>query len=160
MQFDIKDTYKNLSFYGKGPYANYADRNYGSHVGLFKGDAKTMHYMYAYPEEYGNHTETRWFQLKNSRNKGVLIKAENTVNFSVLPYALYDLQEANHINELKERTVLSVQVDLKQQGLGGDDTWSKSAHPHEEYLIKPGTYNYSFYLVPVTSNVKPDKIKF
>ena len=160
MQFDIANTYKNLTYYGKGPHPNYSDRNYGSHIGLFTGDAKTMSYMYAYPEEYGNHTETRWFQLQNNKSKGVLVKGDKNISFSVLPYSIYNLQEANHINELVERNVLSVQVDLIQQGVGGDDTWSKKARPHKEYLINPGTYSYSFYLAPFSSKIKPERIKF
>jgi beta-galactosidase len=59
-----------------------------------------------------------------------------------------------------KRNVLSINVDLKQQGLGGDDTWSKRAQAHAAYLIKPGTYNYSFYLVPFTSKIKIENIKF
>ncbi|ARV16609.1 glycoside hydrolase family 2 TIM barrel-domain containing protein [Polaribacter sp. SA4-12] len=160
MQFDVVNSYNKLSYYGRGPQPNYSDRNSGAHVGLFSGNAKTMSYMYAYPEEFGNHTETRWFQLKNNRSKGVLVKGAQDLSFSVLPYSIYNLQEANHLNELKERTILSVQVDLIQQGVGGDDTWSPSAHPHDEYLIKPGSYKYSFYLVPFASTPKPEKIKF
>lgn len=159
MQFDISDQYKNLSYYGKGPHPNYSDRNYGSHVGLFSGNAKTMSYMYAYPEEYGNHTETRWFKLKN-KTAGVLVKGEANLSFSVLPYSIYNLQEAKHTNELIERDVLSVQVDLIQQGLGGDNTWTEKARPHREYLIEPGNYSYSFYLAPFTSKIKPAHIKF
>ncbi|MCL7764530.1 DUF4981 domain-containing protein [Polaribacter sp. Z014] len=160
MQFDISDAYKNLSYFGKGPHPNYADRNYGSHVGLYSGNAKTMSYMYAYPEEYGNHTETRWFKIQNNKSNGVLIKGDDLLSFSVIPYSTNNLQDANHINELIERDVLTVNVDLIQQGVGGDDTWTASAQSHEEYLIKPRSYNYSFYLVPFQSKVKPEIIKF
>jgi beta-galactosidase len=160
MQFDISNQYNNLTYYGKGPHPNYSDRNYGSHVGLFSGDAKTMSYMYAYPEEYGNHTETRWFQLQNKSTKGVLVKGDKNISFSVLPFSIYNLQEAKHTNELVERNVLSVQVDLVQQGVGGDNTWSEKARPHKEYLINPGTYSYSFYLAPFSSIIKPETIKF
>lgn len=160
MKFDITDTYKNLTYYGKGPHPNYQDRSYASHVGIYSGNAKTMSYQYAYPEEFGNHTETRWFKLQNTKNKGVLISSDDVLSFSVVPYSTENLQEANHLNELIERDVLTVNIDLIQMGVGGDDTWSPSAQPHEEYLIKPGTYKYSFYLVPFQAKVKPEQIKF
>ncbi|MHB0755494.1 beta-galactosidase, LacZ type [Polaribacter sp. M15] len=160
MQFDIANSYKNLTYYGRGPQPNYADRNFGAHVGLYSGNAFTISYMYVYPEEYGNHTDTRWFKLQDNQSKGILVKGEDNISFSVLPYSIYNLQNAKHTNELIERDVLSVQVDLIQQGVGGDDTWSKSAAPHNKYLIKPGAYAYSFYLVPFTSKIKPERVRF
>jgi len=160
MTFDISNTYRALSYFGKGPQANYQDRNYGSDVGLFSGDALTMSYDYAYPQEYGNHTETRWFKTENKAGKGVLITSETFLNFSVIPYSLQNLQDANHMNQLVDRDVLSVYIDLKQQGVGGDDTWTDRAQAHDKYLIKPGTYSHSFYLVPFSSKLKDENIRF
>jgi beta-galactosidase len=160
MQFDISDNYKNLTYFGRGPEPNYQDRNYGAHVGLYSGNAKTMSYQYAYPEEFGNHTETRWFKLQDNAKKGILIKGDDLLSFSVLPYSTQNLQEAKHLNELIDRDVLTVSTDLVQQGVGGDDTWSKRAQAHEGYLIPPGTYKYSFYLVPFQSKIQPEDIKF
>ncbi|AUP80591.1 glycoside hydrolase family 2 TIM barrel-domain containing protein [Flavivirga eckloniae] len=160
MTFDIANTYGNVTYFGKGPQPNYQDRNYGAEVGLYSGEAQTMSYDYAYPQEYGNHTGTRWFKVYNKSGKGVLVKGDGLLSFSVIPHSIENLQEANHINELKDRDVLSVNIDLKQMGVGGDDTWSKRAQAHEAYRIIPGTYNYSFYLVPFNSKVKAETIKF
>lgn len=160
MQFDISDTYGKLTYLGKGPHPNYVDRNYGSHIGLYTGNAKTMSYQYVYPEEFGNHTETSWFKLESLNKRGVLVKGEDKLSFSVVPFSTKNLHEAKHTNQLIDRDVLTVNVDLKQTGVGGDDTWSKRAEAHEEYRNKPGTYSYSFYLAPFTSKVKPEKVKF
>ncbi|MEW4922824.1 glycoside hydrolase family 2 TIM barrel-domain containing protein [Algibacter sp. 2305UL17-15] len=160
MQFDISDTYKNLTYFGRGPEPNYQDRMSGAHVGLYSGNAKTMSYMYPVPEEYGNHTDTRWFKLQNNASKGVLVKGEDNLSFSVQAYSTMNLEKAKHLNELTERNTLSVNIDLKQMGVGGDDTWSKNAEPHEAFLIAPGSYSYSFYLVPLSSKIKPETVKF
>ncbi len=161
MTFDISNSYRNLTYYGKGPQANYQDRNYAAEVGLYSGNAKTLSYHYAYPQEYGNHTGTRWFKIQNTSGKGVLVKGEEPLSFSVVPHGIENLQEANHINELSDRKVLTVNIDLKQMGVGGDDSWSMKARSHEAYRIKPGNYKYSFYLVPFTgSKVKAERIKF
>tara|TARA_R110001583_G_scaffold194834_1_gene367262 strand:+ start:888 stop:1370 length:483 start_codon:yes stop_codon:yes gene_type:complete len=160
MKFDISNAYKNLTYFGKGPQPNYQDRNYAAHVGRYSGNAKTMSYQYAYPEEFGNHTETRWFKVQNENKNGVLVKGDGLLSFSVVPFSTINLQEAKHLNELIERNVLTVNVDLKQMGVGGDDTWTPNAAPHDEFLIKPGTYKYSFYLVPFQSKIKPLTIKF
>ncbi len=160
MTFDISNKYSKVTYFGKGPQPNYQDRNYGAEVGLFSGDVRTMSYDYAYPQEYGNHTGTRWFKIENTSGNGVLVKGENTLNFSVVPHSIENLQAANHVNELIDRDVLTVHVDLKQMGVGGDDTWSRRAQAHEAYRIKPDTYKYSFYLVPFTSKIKAEKIRF
>ncbi|GGZ71728.1 glycoside hydrolase family 2 TIM barrel-domain containing protein [Algibacter mikhailovii] len=160
MQFDIAKTYGKLTYLGKGPHSNYADRNYGSHIGLYSGKPEVLNYMYVFPEEYGNHTETSWFKLTNTANKGILVKGEQPLSFSVVSYSIDNLQEANFTNELVERDIYSVNIDLKQQGVGGDDTWSKRAQAYEEFTNKPGTYDYSFYLVPSNSKVHAEKIRF
>ncbi len=161
MSFDIDKQYQNVQYYGKGPQANYADRNTGAFVGLYRANANRMNYEYIYPEENGNHMGTRWFSLTNSAYKGVLVSSEQPINFSVSPYSLENLQEAKHTYELKKRKVFTVNVDAKQTGVGGDNTWSRVAEPHDEYLIKPGTYEYSFYLSPLTGKrLSPQKIKF
>lgn len=147
MQFDTNNQLEHLTYFGKGPFENYQDRNVGSKVGLYSGNVNTLDQTYIYPEDYGNRTNTRWFQLLNKGGKGFMVnQGSKLLNFSVQPYATMNLQEAKHTNELIERNVFTVNVDLIQMGVGGDDTWSKRAEAHTEYLIKPNTYSYSFYI--------------
>ncbi|WP_220763763.1 glycoside hydrolase family 2 TIM barrel-domain containing protein [Flavobacterium sp. UMI-01] len=147
MQFDTNNQYRNLSYFGKGPFENYQDRNLGSKVGLYSGDVFALDQSYIYPEEYGNRMDTRWFILNNKSNKGFKVaQEEKRLNFSVVPFSTMNLQQAKHTNELEDRKVLTVNVDLIQMGIGGDDTWSKRAEPHPQFIVKPGTYSYSFYI--------------
>ncbi|MGY5353361.1 glycoside hydrolase family 2 TIM barrel-domain containing protein [Wenyingzhuangia sp. IMCC45467] len=151
MEFDIANAYENITYFGKGPQANYQDKNTGAFVGLYSANAKTMSYDYAVPQEYGNHMDTRWFGLLNNKGKGLVIQGENPINFSVSPYSTNNIEEATHTYELKQREVLTVDVDLVQMGVGGDNTWSFKAEPHKEYKIKSGSYQYTFYMLPVSS---------
>ncbi|MGC6429451.1 MAG: glycoside hydrolase family 2 TIM barrel-domain containing protein [Jejuia sp.] len=160
MTFDIAKNFGNLSYLGKGPHPNYSDRNYGSHIGLYSGKPEDINYLYVYPEEYGNRTQTEWFKLTNSSKKGITIKGAQPLSFSVHSYSTDNLQNANHTNELKERETYTVNVDLSQQGVGGDDTWSKRAQAHEAYRNAPGAYAYSFYLIPSGTSKNPESIKF
>ncbi len=160
MQFDIAKTYGNLTYFGKGPHANYSDRNYASHMGLYSGKPEHINYKYVYPEEYGNHTETQWFKMTNAASKGVLIKGEQPLSFSVQEYSIDNLQDANFLNELIERDAYTVNIDLSQQGVGGDNTWSHRAQAHDEFLNTPGKYEFSFYLAPINSKVKVETIRF
>ena len=37
-------------------------------------------------------------------------------------------------------------------GLGGDDSWNPRTH--EEYQLRPGTYNYSIRFSPIDSDLE------
>ena len=159
MQVDVANSFNTVTYFGKGPFENYSDRQTASFVGEFTKNA-TTDYQYAVPQEYGNHMETRWFKLQNKTGKGLVVKAEDTINYSVVPYSIDNMDSARHLNELIDRDVLTVNIDLKQMGVGGDDTWSPKAESYEELRIKPAAYSYSFYLSPIDSKLKPEEIKF
>jgi beta-galactosidase len=158
MEFDISKNFQNVTYYGKGPQANYQDRNSAAQLGIYKANALTMNYGYVVPQEHGNHMDTRWFQLQNNSKKGLIIRGSQPINFSVTPFSTENIEKAKHTNELINRKDLTVHVDLIQMGVGGDNTWSFRAEPHEEYLITPGKYNYSFYIIPVHSKNDLKKI--
>ena len=47
-----------------------------------------------------------------------------------------------HINDVKPRDLTSVNIDYKQMGVGGDNSWG--ALTHEKYRLTKNEYNYSF----------------
>jgi beta-galactosidase len=49
-----------------------------------------------------------------------------------------------HISDVKERNLVSVNLDYKQMGVGGDNSWGARTHP--QYLLTDKAYNYSFRL--------------
>ncbi|MFT7160514.1 MAG: beta-galactosidase [Bacteroidia bacterium] len=149
MQFDVSQSCDQVSYYGKGPQANYADRKSAAEIGLYKSNVHELDYMYVKPQETGNRTGTRWFKLQNRLGRGFLIKGEQPINFSISPYSTTNLEKAQHTNELEDRNELTVNIDLIQMGVGGDNTWSFRAEAHEQYRIKPGAYSYSFYMIPL-----------
>jgi beta-galactosidase len=57
-----------------------------------------------------------------------------------------DLEEATHVNKLPRRDFITVNLDYKQMGVGGDDSWG--ARPHPEYTLPAQPYTYRFRLVP------------
>jgi beta-galactosidase len=48
--------------------------------------------------------------------------------------------------DLIERNFVAVNIDYKQMGVGGDDSWG--AHPHDQYKIFPKEYSYKFIMRP------------
>jgi beta-galactosidase len=87
------------------------------------------------------------------KNKGLLVVNDSKfLSMSAWPYTQENLSGATHTFDLKDSGFLTVNIDLIQMGVGGNDSWSPVAAPLEKYQIPSGNYNYSFYLVPFTGS--------
>ena len=70
-----------------------------------------------------------------------------------------------HTNKLKDAGYITLNIDLIQMGVGGNDSWSDVAAPWEQYQIKAKPYQYTFYITPCNLKSKSvsqtaKKIKF
>jgi beta-galactosidase len=86
----------------------------------------------------------------------LLAVGEPLLSVNVLHYGTEDLNARKHPFELPARDFVTLNLDLKQQGVGGDDSWG--AWPHEEFLIPCQEYNYSFRLRPFGPGEGPEKL--
>jgi beta-galactosidase len=59
---------------------------------------------------------------------------------------MQDLEEAKHLHELPQRDTITVNLDYKQMGVGGDDSWGARTHP--EYTLPAKSYHYRLRLMP------------
>jgi beta-galactosidase len=149
MSMQIPNEYKQITWFGKGPQENYIDRSSGAFVGLYNMDINDFIVPYVKPQENANRTEVRWMKLTGKDNIGVEIKGKENLSMSAWPWTYKQLETAQHTNELSFNDFITVNIDLKQMGVGGNDTWTMRAFPLEQFQIKPGKYNYSFTLNPV-----------
>ena len=94
----------------------------------------------------------RWAALQNEQGVGLLVVSDpvQNVGLNACHYTADDLASATHPFELPERDHVVLNVDWKQQGVGGDDSWG--AWPHEEYLIPCEPQSYRFRLRPIASD--------
>ncbi|MER2491266.1 glycoside hydrolase family 2 TIM barrel-domain containing protein [Catenovulum sediminis] len=140
----------NLSFYGKGPFENYVDRNQGAMTQVYSGKITEFLAPYVRPQEQGLRTGTHWFKLVDSTGKGMQVKGETPLSFSVLPWSTEQLDAATHTYELSDNAPYYLNIDFKQAGVGGIDSWSAKAAPIKQYQIPADDYEYSFTLSPVS----------
>lgn len=108
-----------ISWYGRGPHENYADRKTGAPVGLYSLPAERMAHAYVRPQENGTRSDVRWMTALNSSGSGLRFSGDR-FGFSVWPYTQDDLQRASHPGDLHGRDFLTVNVDAAQSGVGGD----------------------------------------
>lgn len=155
MQMGMLRSYDNILWYGKGPFENYIDKNYGADEGQYKMPLKEFMENYVVPQENGNRTDVRWMFLNNSKTKdGLLIVADSLLSMSAWPYTEENIQNARHTNKLKDAGFITLNIDLMQMGVGGNDSWSDVAAPLEKYQIPAKDYHYSFYILPHNTKEK------
>ncbi|MDB5249205.1 MAG: hypothetical protein JWQ40_3599 [Segetibacter sp.] len=148
MQTGIKRSYDNITWYGRGLLENYTDRRYGFDAAIYSQPINEFMEPYAVPQENGNRTDVRWMFLSGKDNRGLLVVADSLLSMSAWPYTEKNIEEAEHTNELKDAGFLTLNIDLIQMGVGGNDSWSDVAQPLEKYQIPAKPYSYSFYLLP------------
>ncbi|MDT0677602.1 glycoside hydrolase family 2 TIM barrel-domain containing protein [Autumnicola musiva] len=150
MQMGVKIQYNQVSWYGKGPLENYIDRNHGFLMGKYSLKLEDFIESYVMPQENGNRTEVRWMALTTpeKQNGFLVVSEEKPLNMSAWPYTEENLNEAEHTYDLEDPGFITLNIDLIQMGVGGNDSWSAVSQPLEKYQIPAKDYKYSFYLVP------------
>lgn len=117
--FSLRDGIDGVSYYGKGPFENYCDRSTAALVKEYQGVAEDFLHDYLYPQENGGHTEIRWLEVGGANGFRIEAK-ERSFEMSVHPYTFEMLEDAKHLHELKSLDFLTVYIDGKQRGVGGD----------------------------------------
>jgi len=64
------------------------------------------------------------------------------------------METAKHTDKLKDAGYITLNIDLIQMGVGGNDSWSDVGAPLEKYQIPAKNYSYSFYLLPCKTDAK------
>lgn len=148
MRTTLSGNYENLNYYGRGPHENYIDRNEGSFIGVYNDKVSNQYYKgYIRPQESGNKTDVRWLSLTDNQGRGIKITGAQTLGFSAINHSTEDLdpgstKKQQHPTDLPPRNQVFLNIDLKQRGVGGDDSWG--ALPHREYRLLDKKYSYSY----------------
>lgn len=147
MRMELKKDYENLVYYGRGPVENYIDRNSNTFIGRYEDKVKNQYYDYIRPQETGNKTDVRWITLLNEDGSGIQITGLQPIAFSALHVTPEDLdpgltRKMQHSIDVIPQKNIFLHVDLKQRGLGGDNSWGML--PHSEYRLLEKKYSYSY----------------
>ncbi len=140
----INKEFSNVSWYGRGPHEAYIDRKTGQKIGLYKATAESLEHRYMRPQENGNRTDTRSVAITNAEGYGFEVSSDHTFDFSLREYSQEQLESAKHLYELKKDGYLTLNIDHRQRGVGGD--MPGNACLHDPYKLKCGKYSYSVRL--------------
>ncbi|MDB4500706.1 DUF4981 domain-containing protein [Akkermansiaceae bacterium] len=147
MQCTVPKSYNQVSWFGNGPHETYIDRKAGAWVGQWTSTVDDLFFPYAEPQETGNLTDLRTLSLTNAEGQGLTATAlgEHLLSGGTYPCLMSDLEGRRHPVDIPKRDIVTLNIDHKQVGLGGTDSWG--ARPLPKYEINPkGTYKWSFRL--------------
>ncbi len=156
MYMILNAEYDQMTWFGRGPHENYWDRKTSANIDLYKMDVWSQFEAYIRPQETANKSDVRWFALQNESGEGLLFKGKQELNASAWNFPLEDIDyvpfniERKHGGSIQKKDMVWVNIDYKQMGVGGDNTWGAQTHP--EYTITPEKMSYGFTIIPVNTN--------
>ena len=157
MRLWVPDRFERVEWYGRGPHENYWDRTASAFVGLFKSTAREQFFPYVSPQENGYKTDVRWVAVRDEGGRGLAFCGMHLISFSALRYAIEDLTQKSrgtmHPTDLVERDFVELNIDYKQTGVGGEDSWG--ARPYPQYTLFPQDYAYRFRICPLDRGADP-----
>ena len=149
--------FDSVTWFGRGPHENYCDRKTSAFVGLYRQSVDELFEPYISPQENGYRTDTRWVLLRDEECRGIMVGGKPLLGFSALWYTADDLTQpergSRNIKDLKKRDFIDVNIDLKQMGVGGDNSWG--ALPHPQYQLPYKEYEFKFFIMPTDRHFEP-----
>ncbi|MBN2274436.1 MAG: DUF4981 domain-containing protein [Bacteroidales bacterium] len=163
MQMHLPADFNEVSWFGRGPFENYEDRKYAAHVGVYTTTVDALNHAYIRPQETGYRTDVRWLTINSGKGFGLLIVGNPFLCFSANHFSRDDFEngpekEQKHSTDIKKQPWTSLNLDYKQMGVGGDNSWG--ALPHPQYLLPVMRYSYTTRLrLYDTAKEKPEALK-
>ncbi|MCC6458074.1 MAG: DUF4981 domain-containing protein [Caldilineaceae bacterium] len=146
----LPETLSQLTWYGRGPHESYTDRKESAAIGVYTSSVADQFVPYMKPQEHGNHTETRWLRLTDAEGAGLLVVADETLDFSAHHYTAEDLTAATHTHNLTRRREVILNLDARQGGLGNGSCGPGVLPAH---MLLPGEFTFKFTLYAVSVQV-------
>ena len=156
MQLVMPKSFEQISYYGRGPIENYADRKTWTDLGIYNQKVSDQFYAYIRPQENGTKSDIRWWKQLNDEGCGLQFIAEAPFSASALHYTIESLDSGwekrqEHSNEVEEADLTNVLIDKAQMGLGCVNSWG--ALPLNEYMLPYGDYEFTFIMTPVKHSI-------
>ncbi len=148
LQMRMPAGFERVAWFGRGPHENYWDRKTGAAVGRYESLVRDLIFEYVEPQENGHRTDVRWVTIADAAGFGFKASGFPVLEFSAWPYTMEALQAAYHPWEIRRTAEITVNLDHRQMGVGGDDSWG--ARTHGEYTLPSGrTYTHRLRLEPL-----------
>ncbi len=142
-QWKLSPATRQVEWFGRGPGESYQDRVACAPVGRYESNIEALATPYSKPQENGNRSQARWAALSGGGPR-LRIQGAPLFDFSLRRHSHQALDRARHAHDLPPSKDLFLNVDFKQYGVGGDDSWQ--ARPHDWCTLPAGNYRFGYRL--------------
>lgn len=143
--------YENVSYYARGPWANYPDRKAASDLGRYTTTVSDLYESMAKPQSVGNREDLRELTLTNDKGEGLRVEAEGTVAFSLLHYDDVTLKSTTYGWNLPLNAPslpVYAHFDAAQLGLGNGSCGRGTGTLAQYACPSSGTLSYTLRFTP------------
>lgn len=161
MTMTLSGEYDRMEWYGRGPGESYPDRQMSSLIGCYESTVWEQYHPYVRAQETGNHCDVRWMALRNEKGDGILVAGDEPMNMGAWNFPQSELEyvpamiERRHGGSIERRDMVTLNIDHRMMGVGGDNTWGAQVHP--EYTVSPREMRYGFTMRAIKGNESTDK---
>lgn len=156
---DLSFEAQDLTYYGRGPWENYSDRNSGAPLRIYKQKVDEQFFPYIRPQSCGTKTDVRWLNIGGYR-----IISDRPFSFSALNYTQDELDETRykgatggdkgadkhqrHPSDLTKADHVELAINLEEAGVGGINSWSGEAEALPKYRVPFTGKGLTLYFIP------------
>jgi beta-galactosidase len=136
-----------VSYFGRGPMENYADRKRGFDVGIYKSTVKEQLTPYEKPMDCGNHEDVRWAKLTTASGTGLMAQSDSTLlQVSMLPYSDEEMDKVEYRIDLPQSNATVLCISHLTLGVGSA---SCGPRPLPQYIVYavPTSFTYTLKLL-------------
>ena len=144
LRCELPEAFGRISWFGRGPHENYADRLASAFVGRYQAPVEDLFTPYIHVTENGGRAAVRWLAATDAAGTGLLVSAEQPVQFSAHRCSTETLAMAEHVPDVPTTGKVHLCIDHRHMGVGGDIGWGRSVH--QPYLIRPGAFRFRLAL--------------
>jgi beta-galactosidase len=116
----VADAFSQVEWFGRGSHETYCDRKTSGKFGVYQMPVDAFGYPYIQPQDNGNHTDVRWCSFSNEHGQTVKITGLQPLQISAWPYSAEDLDQSRHPHALPKTDTLTINVDHRVNGVGGN----------------------------------------
>ena len=144
--FQLNDSLQQVSWFGRGPHENYWDRKASAFVGKYEAKVADLYFPYVRPQESGFRDDVRYVEFVDLSGTGLKFVGQPLIGFAAQHFDVQDYdrfeKQGLHPHQLPAKKHIFVNIDYKQRGVAGTDSWGTP--PLYQYTLPWRDYHYRY----------------
>ncbi|NCP83754.1 MAG: DUF4981 domain-containing protein [Bacteroidetes bacterium] len=147
-RLELAPGFEKMEWFGRGPEETYVDRNL-ERIRVYSSMVSKEWVEYSKPQENGNKVEVRWITFTNENGLGIRFHGDSLISTSASHYNRDDMERSRYSWQMESRKSIFVNIDYKQMGVGGINSWSPRALPEPGFRVRNEPMSYSYRIEPI-----------